>query len=97
MISIQLKYTNIINPEKTYKDVAEFFENNNAGIDDEEALNNHIENDKKYQFSNFKKLSNDKKYVVITRIFTDQDTVNKWFEERKELPSIDKNLKEEVI
>jgi len=97
MINIQLKYTNIINPDKTYEDVAEFFENSNAGIDDEEALNNHISNDRLYEFSNDKTLLYDKKSVMITRTFTNEDTANKWLEERKKLPKIDKNLKEEVI
>ena len=97
MINIQLKYTNIINPDKTYEDVAEFFENSNAGIDDEEALNSHISNDRLYEFSNDKILLDDKKSVMITRTFTNEDTANKWLEERKKLPTIDKNLKEEVI
>tara|TARA_A100001515_G_scaffold122712_1_gene106278 strand:- start:247 stop:540 length:294 start_codon:yes stop_codon:yes gene_type:complete len=97
MVKIKLKYTNIVHPDKTFSDVAEFFENGNAGVDDNEALNNHISNDRLYEFSNEKILLDDKKSVVITRTFTNQDMASKWLEERKKLPTIDKNLKEEVI
>ena len=97
MINIQLKYTNIINPDKTYEDVAEFFENSNAGIDDEEALNNHIANHDLYEYNNEKILMEDKKSVVITRYFESEELADKWLEERNKLPKIDKNLKEEVI
>ena len=97
MINIKLKYTNKTSPDKTYEDVAEFFENSNAGIDDEEALNNHVSNDRLYEFSNDKELLDDKKTVVITRTFTNESTAEKWLEERNKLPVIDKNLKEEVI
>ena len=97
MINIKFKYTNKTSPDKTYEDVAEFFENSNAGIDDEEALKNHVSNDRLYEFSNDKELLDDKKTVVITRTFTNESTAEKWLEERNKLPVIDKNLKEEVI
>ena len=51
MISIKLMYRNIANPDKIYEDVADFFENSNAGVDDIEALKSHIANDQKYQYS----------------------------------------------
>ena len=97
MINIKLRYTNIANPDKAYEDVAEFFENTNAGVDDVNNLESHITNDRLYEFSNQKTLLDDKKTVEITRTFTNEETANKWLEEKRKLPSIDKNLKEEVI
>ena len=97
MINIKLKYTNIKYPDKVFTDINEFFENNNAGIDDVEALKSHISNHDLYENANEKILSADKKSVVITRYFETEEIAAKWVEERNKLPIIDKNLKEEVI
>ena len=51
MISLKLMYKNVAYPDKTFETVSEFFENDNAGVDDVEALKSHIANDEKYQFS----------------------------------------------
>lgn len=95
MISIKLMYRNIANPDKTYEDVSDFFENSNAGVDDVEALKSHIANDQKYQYSKEATLLEDKKTVIMTRDFETEELSNVWLEERAKLPAIDKNLKEE--
>lgn len=95
MISLKLMYKNITYPEKTFETVSEFFENDNAGVDDVEALKSHIANDEKYQFSKEATLLDDKKTVIMTRDFETEDVANKWLEARAKLPTIDKNLKED--
>ena len=95
MISIKLMYRNIANPDKIYEDVADFFENSNAGVDDIEALKSHIANDQKYQYSKEATLLEDMKTVIMTRDFETEELANKWLEARAKLPTIDKNLKEE--
>ena len=49
MISLKLMYKNVAYPDKTFETVSEFFKNDNAGVDDDEALKSHIANDEKYQ------------------------------------------------
>jgi len=95
MISLKLMYKNVTNPDQTFETVSEFFENDNAGVDDLEALKSHIANDNKYQSSKESNLLSDKKTVLMTRDFEDEETAEKWLEERAKLPIIDKNLKEE--
>ncbi len=95
MISIKLMYRNIANPDQTYQTVSEFFENDNAGVDDLEALKSHIANDNTYQYSKEATLLEDMKTVIMTRDFETEELANEWLEERAKLPTIDKNLKEE--
>src|SRR5210317_1345320 len=97
MINIKLKYTNIKYPDKVFTDINEFFENENAGVDDVEALKSHVSNHDLYENANEKILLGDKKSVVITRYFESEEMAAKWVEEGNKLPTIDKNLKEEVI
>lgn len=95
MISLKLMYKNVTNPDQTFETVSEFFENDNAGVYDLEALKSHIANDNKYQSWKEATLLSDKKTVLMTRDFKDEETAEKWLEERAKLPIIDKNLKEE--
>jgi len=95
MISLKLMYKNVAYPDKTFGSVSEFFENDNAGVDDVEALKLHIANDQKYQYSKEATLLEDNKTVIMTRDFETEEVANKWLEARAELPSIDKNLKED--
>ncbi len=95
MISMKLMYRNIANPDKTYEDVSEFFENSNVGIDDVEALKSHIANNNTYQFSKETTLLQDMQTVIMTIEFETEELANKWLEARAKLPTIDKNLKEE--
>ena len=95
MISLKLMYKNVAYPDKTFETVSEFFENDNAGVDDVEALKLHIANDETYQYSKEATLLEDNKTVIMTRDFETEEVANKWLEARAELPSIDKNLKED--
>ena len=97
MISLKLMYKNVAYPDKTFETVSEFFKNDNAGVDDDEALKSHIANDEKYQFSKEATLLDDKKTVIMTRDFDTEEVANKWLEERAKLSTIDKNLKEDRI
>jgi len=97
MINIKLKYTNIKFPDKEFVDLHEFFEDDYAGVDDVEALKQHVANHDLYENANEKILMGDKKSVVITRYFESEEMAAKWLEERNKLPTIDKNLKEEVM
>ncbi|MDA7798409.1 hypothetical protein N8956_00245 [bacterium] len=97
MISLKLMYKNITNPDQTFETVSEFFEDENAGVDDKNALSAHIANDNKYQSSKEATLLSDKKTVIMTRDFEDEETAEKWLEERAKLPTIDKNLKEDKM
>tara|TARA_B110000483_G_scaffold44577_1_gene55710 strand:+ start:266 stop:547 length:282 start_codon:yes stop_codon:yes gene_type:complete len=88
-------YKNVTNPDQTFETVIDFFKDENAGVDDKSALDAHIANDNKYQDSKETTLLSDKKTVLMTRDFEDEETAEKWLEERAKLPTIDKNLKEE--
>jgi len=88
-------YKNVTNPDQTFETVSEFFKDENAGVDDKSALDAHIANDNKYQDNKETTLLSDKKTVLMTRDFEDEETAEKWLEERAKLPTIDKNLKEE--
>ena len=97
MISLKLMYKNVAYTDKTFETVSEFFEDENAGVDDVEALKKHVANHDLYENANEKILMGDKKSVVITRYFESEEMAARWLEEKNKLPVIDKNLKEEVI
>ena len=97
MISLKLMYKNVTNPDQTFETVIDFFKDENAGVDDKSALDAHIANDNKYQDNKETTLLSDKKTVLMTRDFEDEETAEKWLEERAKLPTIDKNLKEDKM
>ena len=94
-IDIQFLYRNLVDPNKTYESVEEFFDSTYTGTTDEEDLKAHTDVNNTYIYEKTGVLTPDKKAVVIVRRFDTSTMYNEWKKKRSVLPTIDFNVSEE--
>ena len=94
-IDIQFLYRNVVDPNKAYESVDEFFDSAYTGTTDEEDLKVHEEVNKTYIYEKMGVLTNDNKAVIIVRRFENITMYNEWKKKRSLLPNIDFNLSEQ--
>ena len=94
-IDIQFLYKYVVDPNKTYENVEDFFDSTYTGTTDEEDLKAHTDVNKKYIYEKMAILSPDKKGVIVVRRFDTTRMYNQWKKERSALPNIDFNITEQ--
>ena len=95
-IDQKFRYTNTAYPDKTYETTDEFFSDENCEPD-MIVMERHNKLYAKYEVRRDTELSEDKKSVISTITLADVEDKREWLAERSHLPSIDKNLKEEIL
>ena len=94
-IDVQFLYRNLIDPNKTYETVDEFFDSTYTGTTDEEDLKAHQEVNNTYIYEKTGVLTDDNKRVILVRRFENSTMYNDWKKKRSLLPNIDFNISEE--
>ena len=94
-IDIQFLYRNLVDPNKAYESVDDFFDSTYTGTTDEEDLKAHVDINTKYVHEKTGVLTPDKKGVVLVRRFDNSAMYKEWKKQRSAIPKIDFNVSEE--
>ena len=68
-IDIQFLYRNLVDPNKAYESVDDFFDSTYTGTTDEEDLQKHHEVNSKYIYERMSVLTPDKKHFAMVNFF----------------------------